>query len=782
MAKYTSGEFQQYHQGDREYCRESGPLNHKAASFPPVLHRNGLGLVSSVAMILVSTLLLLPLLLTSRVTNIGTTDAWIRVDIQNRPADQVIRYVLSPAADPELTMAQGILEGDTQILTFHQLTPDTDYLICYYTDEEGTASRIGQLLFRTLPDPTEPTAPSTEPIVPPAESTEPPTVPTEPPTEPTEPPTVPTEPPTEPTEPPTVPTEPPTEPTEPPTVPTEPISTPRAETPEITGALAVTDLYGDTLQGYRVSETHIFTGVPSGSNTITVTQAGSPLSDYTVVYDAAAETLTVSFTGRTIAPGSTAASRVSLTCEDGGTASSTQSVTTPGLDSLTVTPTVNGDGTVTFRMDGTLTQPSTGSILLTLALYPDRDGTSGDSNLMGEKIFSPDTGSAAFSQSVTLAADHPGLTMTAQALAYAHWSLEAEDAVFEQRRSAEQSYRIPDISQLTFEEVTEISYGFIYTVKAKFANLLNCTPISVEFFRETYSWYWDENYGEESMGTVTGLTIDETGALYALFAIDEDDLVPREQDGHRWRAVLTYRDGSGAEKTAELVSSMEPLCSHFNNFESNLWQSGGRYYMDYTFYTFMNPNLNPGDVVFGWADSDGWTVESATAHRDGDLLTVTGRMSTDHFFTVGFNTYWKWTAAEDYIVYSGCGTGSVCRFNNQLLSATPEENGTGFTDVTETHTFIDGAGIHSPEWGHIGRIRVTLADGTVINLAYGETDPTGRVSVNWADGSDITVTITQPQVSAGSHCTVELIVNRFWENSGDRNITATDITRSTLYY
>ena len=52
----------------------------------------------------------------------------------------------------------------------------------------------------------------------------------------------------------------------------------------------------------------------------------------------------------------------------------------------------------------------------------------------------------------------------------------------------------------------------------------------------------------------------------------------------------------------------------------------------------------------------------------------------------------------------------------------------------------------------------------------------------FAGSGDITVTVTQPQVSAGSHCTVELIVNRFWENSGDRNITATDITRSTLYY
>jgi hypothetical protein len=372
--------------------------------------------------------------------------------------------------------------------------------------------------------------------------------------------------------------------------------------------------------------------------------------------------------------------------------------------------------------------------------------------------------------------------MTALVMAYAHWSLEDEEAVFEQSLFAETPYRIPDTSALVFESVTESAYGFVYTVNAKFANLISCTPISVEFFREEYSWYWDEAYGEENMGIVTELSVDETGALYALFTVDEDGYVPREQNGHRWRAVLTYLDEGGTERTAELTGNIEPLCSHYNNFQCTLWQSGGRYYMDYTFYTFICPSLNPGDVELDHVSSSGWTIESATAHRDSDLLTVTGRMSADRFEAIGFNSYWKWTAVENYTVYSGCGFGSVFPFSNRLISATPEENGTGYTDVTETHVFTNGASAHNPEWGHTARIRVTLADGTVINLAYGETDPTGQVTVNWADGNDVSVTVTQARVPAGSHCTAELIVNRFWGDSGDRNITTTDITRSILYY
>ena len=828
MAKYTSDEFQQYHQGDREYCRESGPLKRKAGKFPSAILMNGLGLASSAVTVAAMVVLLLSLLLTSRVTRIGATEAQIRVDIKNRPEDQVITYILSPADDPEQHLAQGILERDTQVLSFQDLAPDTDYLICYYTQEDGTPSRIGELQFHTLPETTATTQPGPEaeepsqPVILPTEPaeqvpTEPTELPTEAPTEPAEPqptetpaeeptepstnppateptePSVtppaeePTEPPAEePTEPPVEdPTDPPAaEPTEPPAEdptepPTEPVSTPKAETPKITGAQAATDAYGDILEGYQVTEVHSFTGVPSDSNTITVTYAGRTLTNYTTSYDAATETLTVSFTGTALAPGSTADSQVSLTCQDGGSATSTQSVTAPRLDSLTLTSITNGDGTVTYRMEGTLTQPSTGNILLTLALYPDLEGASNDNTLLGEQTFSPNADAATFSHSVTLPVNHPGLTMTALATAYAHWSLEAEDAILEQTLSDESSYRVPDTPELTFTNISPADIGFIYTVNAKFANLLDCTPISVEFFREEYNWHWNEYSGEQSVGTVSDLTIDELGNLYAQWQIGEDAVVPREQTGHRWRALLTYTDADGAQQTMELSSNIEPLSISYNNLSGTLWKSGDTYYLDFVFYTFISPNMNPGDTVFMESNSDGWTVESTSASRSGNLLTVTGRLSTNRRYdSPGFHTYWNWTATDpDNRVYSGCSCGQVFEFDSQLLSGTPNEDGTGYADVTEIHTFIYGAN----PYGSV-QLRVTLADGSVITLTPGQSDPSGQVTVNWDDGGDLTITIAQDQVAAGSHSTVELIVSELWEDSGDRNISTTNITRSTLYY
>ena len=79
-------------------------------------------------------------------------------------------------------------------------------------------------------------------------------------------------------------------------------------------------------------------------------------------------------------------------------------------------------------------------------------------------------------------------------------------------------------------------------------------------------------------------------------------------------------------------------------------------------------------------------------------------------------------------------------------------------------------------------MKVTLADGSVISLAPGETDATGQVAVNWDDGGSISVTVSQAAVRYGQTCTAELIADWFWGDSGDRAITTTSTNRCTRTY
>ena len=833
MATNDKHQYVEYHQEDREYCRRSGPLNYKAIDIPPIHIQNGLGLVGAAATVLVLVILLLPLAIVSTALHIGVYDATIRAEVKNRPKDTPILYILSPADEPQNTVAWGYLESDRQELRFTELTADTDYAIDYYLETEDGLQWAADFRFRTLAEPeattetTETTIPTipTEPLNPTEPSTQPPpettqpsepsaptepvTVPTEPPkqpdppaptkpapepTKPTQPPTKPTTPPTKPTEPtapptkptdpppttvPTVPTEPstPTTPPSEPTVPTEPVSEPVPQDANVTEAFAV---FGDNddMVGYRCTEVHTFTNVPAGDHTVRVLQSGSEVSSHTTRWSDG--TLTVTFTGRAISPGSSATSKVELICEDGGRALSTQTVTTPRLTGLDMTVTAQEGGTVLYDMSGSLTMPSVGQVTLELVLSPDADGISGDSTVEMDRSYIYSKAASVFSQSDSLTIDRPGLELTAQAAAYLHWSLEREPMA--QSMEVTKPYRIPDVSELLFENIAySTGPNYAYDVAAKFANLNGGTPVRAELYMEEYDWRWNENNGENLIATVTDLTIDAQGALRVRYSLDEDTGVPYEGTGHRWRIVLTWIDRSGTEQTSELQGSIEPPVGYFNNLSGTLWKENGVYVYDYVFYAFLGGNPFPGSVEFVTAASDRWDVGVDHVTVDGNLVKVTGRMTAETWSSPNIDTYWVWTEEQNaHRIYTGCESTFVTNASYEPLTAIPNADGTGFTDVSDRFVFHGAADY--PRWGASLRVKVTLADGSVISLAPGETDATGQVVVNWDDGGSISVTVSQTAVRYGQTCTAELVADWLWGDSGDRAITPTSINRCTRTY
>lgn len=823
MATNDKHQYVEFHQEDREYCRRSGPLNYKAIDIPPIHMQNGLGLVGAAATVLVLVILLLPLAILSTALHIGVHDADIRAVVKNRPKDTPILYILSPADEPQNTVAWGYLESDRQELRFTELTADTDYAIDYYLEKEEELQWAADFRFRTLAEPEETTIP-TVPTVPtelpnpseptqmpppettqpsePSAPTEPVTVPTEPPKEPNPPeptkpapePTKPTPPPTKPTTPPAKPTRPtdpppttaPTEPTEPsrpatpptePTVPTVPVSEPKPLSVEVTEALAVFN-DSDALTGYRCTEVHTFTNVPEGSRTIRVVQSGSEVSGYTARWNNG--TLTVTFTGRAISPGGSATSRVELTCADGGKATSTQTVTTPKLTGLDLTVTAREGGTVLYDMSGSLTQPSVGQVTLELVLSPDADGISGDSTVEMSRSYIYSDAASVFSQSDSLTIDRPGLELTAYSAAYLHWSLEREPMA--QSLEITKPYRIPDVSELLFENIVySTGPNYAYDVAAKFANLNGGTPVRVELYMEEYEWRWNEYYGENLITTVTDLTIDAQGALRVRYSLDQENGVPYEGIGHRWRIVLTWIDSSGTEKTTELQGSIEPPVGYFNSLSGTVYKENGLYFCDYVFYSFLGGSPFPGSVEFVTAASDRWNVGVDHVTVDGNLVKVTGRMTAETWSSPNIDTYWVWTEEQNgHRIYTGCESTYLTTTTSEPLTATPSADGTGFTDVMDRFVFHGAADY--PSWGASLRIKVTLADGTVISLAPGETDATGQVAVNWDDGGNISVTVSQAAVRYGQTCTAELVADWLWGDSGDRAITPTSINRCTRTY
>ena len=116
---------------------------------------------------------------------------------------------------------------------------------------------------------------------------------------------------------------------------------------------------GDLIDGYyNWRETHRFYDLPDVAYGVTIEQDGAVITSYDVGY-ALDGALLIYFHTNDVAVGQTAHTSVTITCEDGTTVTSTNTVKPPVLDSMDVTVTLNPDSSCTFTVNA---YPDSGSL------------------------------------------------------------------------------------------------------------------------------------------------------------------------------------------------------------------------------------------------------------------------------------------------------------------------------------------------------------------------------------------------------------------------------------
>ena len=537
------------------------------------------------------------------------------------------------------------------------------------------------------------------------------------------------------------------------------------------------------ITAYLCTQVHTFSGVPSEANTVTVTQDGNEISEFEVSYDPDQQILTVTFIGSEIPLGATSEATVTLICEDGGSATSTKVIQTPKLNDVTLEVSFGDDGMILYDISGTAIPASEGSLELEIMLTPDMDNAFQLEDSMENQFFQISLVDTEYSQAATVTVDAPGSSPTAHVYVTAVWSLENPQLAWPQTAETMLEYHIPAVSEIIFDNVYEFDHGYLYTTTAKFVNLSDVTPVSMDFFRTEYNWMWNEFRDETLVYTITeetGLVLNDDGTVTGSYVGSpnlELDIVSREQTGHRWRVVLTYLDAEGNTHTLELEDVLEPLSISFNDLSGTVWQEDDIYHMDFEFFTAINPNLNVGDVLLDSLDIEGWTIDESTLslRRDGKFVYITGHMETDAWMSPSLHAYLIWTAnTSTSTIYSSCSCAGLFSSEVTERTATELEDGSGFADAREVHTFLDGSFTESE--GYAITIRVTLADGTVIEVTPEAEDATGQVTVNWGDQGNLTVTVHQATVATGAQTTVERVLT--WSRTEDY-IAGTEFTAIT---
>lgn len=127
--------FQELHNDAQEYCLSSGPLNSKARTFPAAL-LNGLELVAAALAAMALTSSMLRFFIVSSPLSVMGSSMEIRVNVHNMPEDEQLRYVLSPAHDPQEVLEEGVLREGLQDLRFQGLDGNSPYILYYYLGGE----------------------------------------------------------------------------------------------------------------------------------------------------------------------------------------------------------------------------------------------------------------------------------------------------------------------------------------------------------------------------------------------------------------------------------------------------------------------------------------------------------------------------------------------------------------------------------------------------------------------------------------------------------------------
>jgi hypothetical protein len=370
-------------------------------------------------------------------------------------------------------------------------------------------------------------------------------------------------------------------------------------------ARAVTDSTG-FLTGYRCTEVHTFTGVPSDDCTFTVTQNGKTLTVYTTAYDANRQTMTLTLLGEALAPGSSVTTRVTIVCADGGTAASTKTVTAPKLNTPVLTAVDNKNSYATFTLTGDAVLPSEGSVRFAVKLLPvGSDGEAYEAN--------PASANGTYRYSQTVQVDQPGQTLTAEAVVYGYWSLDSGNTAMTDSTRLE--YTMTPPGQITFEleDVYYYSEEYEYEMPgqravATFTNLdlagVDASDVTVTFTSLMHTVvYNDAEDGPvlvyEEVDNIPldqesyTVTVDPANGTVTASIIGMEDAIVME-NMYQWTAVLTYRDAAGQTQKRTLV---ETLCLGYVtdvHVEAISYiNSDGQTQVDAAFYVNNLPT-NPG--------------------------------------------------------------------------------------------------------------------------------------------------------------------------------------------
>lgn len=138
--------------GQKEYCRNSGPLKTKTIDIPAAA-LSGLELVTAALAALGLAALIAALCVFTTPRNISPNSAAINISVQNRDENDRVHYVLVAASDPDTIIDSGELDKDSHTLHFTGLDPDTKYIISYYTEEDGERKPLDDFTFVTGQDP-----------------------------------------------------------------------------------------------------------------------------------------------------------------------------------------------------------------------------------------------------------------------------------------------------------------------------------------------------------------------------------------------------------------------------------------------------------------------------------------------------------------------------------------------------------------------------------------------------------------------------------------------------
>ena len=722
MASYHTN-FDEFHHGEKEYCRNSGPLNSRKTGFPSHALLNGLALVTATAVSTVLVVALAALYLLSSPRAIGAHSATVNVNIYNRPSDTVISYVLTAEDDPNTVVAEGVLTAEQQVLTFDDLAGGTKYTICYYSQSSnGDAELLKTVSFTTLEEQNE--VPPPDPVPEPTPDPDPEPNP-EPKPEP----------------------KPETKPEiRPETKPEPTISAPEAMAATVDSVTTL--IIDDILAGYQITQTHSFQGVLSDACTVQISQNGVAVSSYTTSYDEVTQVMTVTVLCNDVASGDTADTQVVLTCEDGGTATSNLIVTAPKLVDAELTVTELDDHQYRFAVNGTFTAPDPGDVQLQIRVVTSAPD---DSVLTIPVTFSGSNFSGY--------ADHriiaPGLTLTAEAEIALLWS-EQTDSIAQILQS-QADYTVDDPSELTFTDVT-LTDG--YTVQAVLS-----APDIATVDAVTYTLFIggdDAETSDEYNFSVDDYVINEDGTVTAIFQVTANTLPDNDSALYlhfgsklTWTAELEYTDTAGVSHTAFCTDDLWAPSAEYWIADATVWEENGVTYAAFTFTVQMNdfgPGViqapaTPGTPIYpdSWQLVDGTHLNYAYS---GNTIVISGSIYSADDSDPVLHIHYDWSATEE-IEQNYCGTS---------FSLGASSISSSYDAGVQSHTFSRT----NFAWNEYdASVLVTLADGTTTSVVFdgdfGETtDLTGLISVFWDVDGNTVVTVDSSLVGT---TTVQLTID-----------------------